>query len=44
MNVATFLIGALNGIDRGAEILAQSATTMVPERLSEYVKEHSHAA
>lgn len=43
MNVATFLIAALNGIDRGAEILAEAAPVMVPERLADYVKEHAHA-
>lgn len=43
MGVATFLIGALNGIERGAEILAEAAPVMVPERLSDYVKEHLHA-
>ena len=43
MGVATFLIGALNGIERGAEILAEAAPVMVPERLSDYVKEHTNA-
>lgn len=42
MHVAVFLIGALNGIERGSEILADAAPVMVPERLSEYLKEHSH--
>lgn len=43
MQVAVFLIGALNGIERGAEILAEAAPVMVPERLADYVKEHAHA-
>lgn len=43
MQVAVFLIGALNGIERGAEILAEAAPVMVPERLADYLKEHSHA-
>ena len=43
MGVATFLIAALNGIDRGAEILAEAAPVMVPERLADYVKERLHA-
>lgn len=42
MNVGIFLISALNGIDKAAEILAVAAPTMMPERLSEYIKEHSH--
>jgi hypothetical protein len=43
-NIAAFLIGALNGISRGAEILAVAAPTMIPERVADYMKEHSHAA
>lgn len=43
MNVAVFLIGALNGIDRGAEILAHAAPLMVPERAADYMKEHFDA-
>ncbi len=43
-NVAMFLIGALNGVDRGAEILADAAPLMIPERLADYVKEHTRVA
>lgn len=43
LNVATFLIAALNGIERGAAILFEAAPVMVPERLSDYLKEHAHA-
>lgn len=41
INVAVFLIGALNGIEKGALILAEAAPVMVPERLADYVKEHT---
>lgn len=41
MNAAVFLIGALNGVERGAQILAQAAPVMLPERLADYLKEHS---
>lgn len=41
MNVAIFLIGALNGVQQGAEIVAQAAPFMVPERLSDYLLEHA---
>lgn len=43
MSVATFAIGALNGVSLAAEILVDAAPVMVPERLADYVKEHSHA-
>lgn len=43
MNAAIFLIGALNGVDRGAQILADAAPVLVPERLADYLKEHTHA-
>lgn len=42
INVASFLIAALNGLERGAEILAEAAPVLVPERLADYVKEHSN--
>jgi len=41
MNAAIFLIGALNGVDRGAQILADAAPVLVPERLADYLKEHT---
>jgi hypothetical protein len=41
VNVAAFLIAALNGVDRGAEILAQAMPVMIPERLADYLKEHA---
>lgn len=43
MQVAVFLIGVLNGIGPAAEILADAAPLMVPERLADYVEEHAHA-
>lgn len=43
-NVAMFLMGALHGVDRGAEILAEAAPLMIPERLADYLKEHTDAA
>jgi len=42
MNVIIFLIGALNGISRGAQILVEAAPVMLPERLADYLKEHSN--
>jgi hypothetical protein len=39
-NVAVFLIGALNGLDKGAEIVAEAMPVMIPERVADYVKEH----
>lgn len=42
MNVAIFLIAMLNGIPRGAQILAEAAPVMLPERLADYLKEHNH--
>lgn len=42
INVVCFLIAALNGLERGAEILAEAAPMLVPERLADYVKEHSN--
>ena len=44
MQVGAYLIGALNGVDRGAQILAVAAPVMVPERLAEFLKEHRHVA
>lgn len=44
INVAVFLIAALNGIEKGAEILAEAAPLMVPERLADYLKEHTHVS
>lgn len=41
MGAATFLIGVLNGVDKGAAILAEAAPHMIPERLADYIKEHS---
>lgn len=41
IHVAVFLIAALNDLERGAEILAEAAPVLVPERLADYVKEHS---
>jgi hypothetical protein len=43
MNMVVFLIGVLNGADRAAEILADAAQTMIPERAADYIKEHSNA-
>jgi hypothetical protein len=43
MNMVVFLIGVLNGADRAAEILADAAKTMVPERVADYIKEHTNA-
>ena len=43
MNMVVFLIGVLNGADRAAEILVDAAETMIPERVADYVKEHSNA-
>lgn len=40
--VATFMISVLNGPDKGAEILAEVATVLIPERLTEYLKEHTN--
>jgi hypothetical protein len=40
MHAAVFLIAALNGIERGAQILATAAPVMLPERLADYLKEH----
>lgn len=44
MNMVVFLITALNGPRRASEILADAAVVMVPERLADYVKEHTHVA
>ena len=43
MNVAVFLIGALNGVEQAASILARAAPLMVPERVADYMKEHLDA-
>lgn len=43
MNVGVFLIAALNGIDKAAEILAVAAPVMIPERLAHYIGEHACA-
>lgn len=40
MTIGAFLIGATNGVERGAQVLADAAPVMVPERLAEYLKEH----
>lgn len=44
MNMVIFLITVLNGPDRAAQILAEAAPVMVPERLADYVKEHTRVA
>lgn len=44
VNAVVFLITVLNGPDRAAEILADAATVMIPERIGDYIKEHTHAA
>lgn len=41
INVGIFLMAAMNGIDRGAQILVDAAPVMLPERLADYVKEHA---
>ncbi len=41
MQVGVFLMGVTNGIDRAAELLADAATVMVPERLDDFLKEHT---
>lgn len=43
INMGVFLIAALNGANRAAVILEDAACTMIPERLADYVKEHSNA-
>jgi hypothetical protein len=43
INMGVFLIAAINGPNRAAVILEDAACTMIPERLADYVKEHSHA-
>lgn len=44
VNAVIFLITVLNGPDRAAEILSDAATVMIPERVADYIKEHTHAA
>lgn len=41
MNMVVFLISVINGPDKAAQILADAATVMVPERLADYIKEHT---
>lgn len=41
VGVAAFLIAVLNGIERGAQILADAMPVMVPERLAQYMEEHA---
>jgi len=43
MGVGIFLIAALNGIDKGAQILVDAAPVMLPERLADYLKEQARA-
>lgn len=43
VHVASFLIVALHGMERGAEILAEAMPVMIPERLADYMREHVHA-
>jgi hypothetical protein len=43
VSVAVFLIAALNGVDRAAQILVDAAPVLVPERLADYLTEHQHA-
>ena len=43
VNSAAYMIAVLNGLERGAEILAQALPVMVPERLADYMKEHLNA-
>ena len=44
INMGVFLITVLNGPERAAEILVDAAPVMIPERLSDYIKEHTDAA
>jgi len=41
IGVASFLIAVLNGLEAGAQILADAAPHMVPERLADYLQEHA---
>lgn len=43
MNMVVFLISITNGPDKAAQILADAAPVLVPERLADYIKEHTHA-
>jgi hypothetical protein len=43
INMGVFLITIFNGPARAAVILEEAAMTMIPERLADYVKEHSNA-
>lgn len=43
MNMVVYLISVINGPDKAAQILADAATVMVPERVADYIKEHLHA-
>jgi hypothetical protein len=43
INMGVFLVTVLNGPTQAALILEDAALTMIPERLADYVKEHSNA-
>lgn len=44
INMAVFLISALNPPERAAQILAEAAPVMIPERLADFIEEHTNVA
>lgn len=41
INAGIFLIVATHGLERSAEVIAEAMPHMVPERLEQFIKEHS---
>lgn len=43
VNVVAFMLTTIHGVTKGAALLSEISTVLIPERLADFMKEHSHA-